>query len=348
MRVDDFDYELPPELIAQRPPAARDGGRLLVLSRETGAIEHSTIRELGRHLPPRCLLVVNDSRVIPARLLARRATGGQVEVLLLEREAIEGEAREVWRAMVRSSKPLRVGEPLAVTPRADAPAGVAVPGLRVLERPREGRARVEVEGGTPAVSAHGAMPIPPYLGRPDEPADRERYQTVYARLDGSVAAPTAGLHFTPELLARLEADHGVERTALTLHVGLGTFVPVRAEAVEDHVMEEERYELSQATAAAIARARAEGRRVVAVGTTAVRTLEATGGAAGAGRTDLFIVPGHRFRVVEAMLTNFHLPRSTLLMLVSAFAGRERILAAYREAVRARYRFYSFGDAMLIL
>jgi S-adenosylmethionine:tRNA ribosyltransferase-isomerase len=342
MRVDDFDYPLPPELIAQHPAARRDGSRLLRLSRADGAISHHGIAELPALLPGGALLVVNDSRVIPARLWARRPTGGRVEVLLLEREA---HPDEIWVALLRASKGPRAGERLAI----EARGGVALPppALEVLEPPQAGRARVRVHGEPGALLAHGVVPLPPYLRRQEEPGDRERYQTVYARHDGSVAAPTAGLHFTAGLLAELERA-GIERATVTLHVGPGTFLPVRADSVEEHRMESERFRVPEETADAIARAKRERRPVVAVGTTSVRTLEASGGAAGEGRTNIFIRPGHTFAVVDALLTNFHLPRSTLLMLVSAFAGRERVLEAYRQAVAERYRFYSYGDAMLIV
>jgi S-adenosylmethionine:tRNA ribosyltransferase-isomerase len=342
MRVDDFDYPLPPELIAQHPAARRDASRLLRLSRVDGAVSHHGIAELPALLPRGALLVVNDSRVIPARLWARRPTGGRVEVLLLEREPGAG---EIWVALLRASKGPRAGERLAVEARAGA--NRPPPALEVLEAPQAGRARVRAHGETGALLAHGVVPLPPYIRRAEEPGDRERYQTVYARHDGSVAAPTAGLHFTAELLAELERD-GIERTSVTLHVGPGTFLPVRADSVEEHRMESERYRVPEETATAIARAKGDGRPVVAVGTTSVRTLEASGGRAGEGRTELFIRPGHAFAVVDGLLTNFHLPRSTLLMLVSAFAGRERALEAYRQAVAERYRFYSYGDAMLIL
>jgi S-adenosylmethionine:tRNA ribosyltransferase-isomerase len=343
-RVDDFDYDLPPELIAQRPPERRDGGRLLVLDRARGDVAHAQVEDLPRLLPPRCLLVVNESRVIPARLWARRATGGRVEVLLVERlDAGGATGGQRWSCLARSSKGPRTGEELAVEPREGATQ--PPPRLRVVDAPVEGRCVIEVDDGS-SLAAHGAMPLPPYIRRRDDPADHDRYQTVYARADGSIAAPTAGLHFTDELLRRID-DAGIERRAITLHVGPGTFLPVRVDDVEEHRMEAERFSVPEETAAAIARAREERRAVIAVGTTVVRTLEASGGRAGSGRTDLFITPGHTFGVVEGMVTNFHLPRSTLLMLVAALAGRDRILAAYREAVSARYRFYSFGDAMLI-
>jgi S-adenosylmethionine:tRNA ribosyltransferase-isomerase len=349
MRVDDFDYHLPPELIAQHPPVQRDGGRLLRLLRESGEVSHHLLTDLPELLPRRSLLVVNDTRVIPARLWAHRATGGRVEVLLVERvDSAEPPPRagsEIWSCMVRSSKPLRLGETLRTDPRPGA-ADLPPPGIRVVSAPEGGRCRVEITD-VAGLRVHGSVPLPPYIRRADGAEDRERYQTIYAREEGSIAAPTAGLHFTPALLERL-GKQGVERCAITLHVGPGTFVPVRTDEVEAHRMEAERYAVPEATAAALAHARAEGRRVIAVGTTVVRTLEASGGTAGEGRTALFITPGHAFRVVQGLLTNFHLPRSTLLMLVSAFAGRDRVLEAYRQAVEERYRFYSFGDAMLVV
>jgi S-adenosylmethionine:tRNA ribosyltransferase-isomerase len=336
VRVGDFTYELPPELIAQHPPERRDGGRLMVLDRAGGALDHHTVVDLPELVQPGTLMVINDSRVIPARLWARRATGGRVELLLLERLGTTDEGLERWTCMLRASKTPQAGERLEL---GDTQA-------LVLDRPTHGRCQVAVAAGT--ADRLGQMPLPPYIRREGGslPEDRERYQTVYAREEGSVAAPTAGLHLTEALLAELSSA-GVEICRVTLHVGPGTFQPVRCERVADHRMEEERFEVPEETAAAIARARAEGRPVLAVGTTVVRTLESTGGQAGSGRTELFITPGHRFRVVDRLLTNFHLPGSTLLMLVSALAGRERILAAYAEAVARGYRFYSYGDAMLI-
>lgn len=331
----DFDYELPSELIAQAPPTQRDGGRLLCLPRREGGPTHRRILELPDLIPTGALLVVNDSRVIPARLAARRPTGGKVEVMLLEALVAPR-----WRAMLRSSKGPKLGETLELL---DARGEVAGP-LEIVTEPAAGRCEVALDAAL--IARCGAMPLPPYIRRPADAADAERYQTVYARAEGSVAAPTAGLHFTPTLLAALE-ERGIERAAVTLHVGPGTFVPVRVDDPNDHQMEEERYDVSEVTAEAIAAAKAEGRPVLAVGTTAVRTLESSAGQAGVGRTSLFIRPGYRFQVVDALLTNFHLPCSTLLMLVSAFAGRERVLAAYREAVAQRYRFYSYGDAMLL-
>lgn len=346
MRVDDFDYDLPRELIAQRPLARRDESRLLVLRRESGAIEHHCFRDIAELLAPGDLLVLNDTRVIPARLIGRRPTGGRIEVLLI---APEG---DMWRALLRGLARIKVGEKLSLEGGALA--------CTLAARLPDGQVHVAFDLGRDDVMAAlervGRAPLPPYIRRPprDDPdaaADRERYQTVYAARPGAVAAPTAGLHFTPEVFAALDA-RGVRRTTLTLHVGLGTFRPVTAERTEDHVMHAEWFELPEAAAQAVVEARAAGRRVVAVGTTSARVLETLArqpkwGAA-SGWTDLFITPGFEFRVTDALLTNFHLPRSTLLMLVAAFAGRERVLAAYEEAKRLRYRFYSYGDAMLIL
>jgi S-adenosylmethionine:tRNA ribosyltransferase-isomerase len=326
-RISDYDYALPEELIAQEPADRRDASRLLVVG---DTLEHRQFSELPQLLPPGALLVVNDTRVLLARLWARRETGGRVEVLLLEPEA-----GGVWRALVRGK--LAPGTPLLV--------GEAK--LRFLERRDDGTARVEVPGDVQALcEAHGEMPLPPYIRRPSaKNEDRERYQTIFARTPGAVAAPTAGLHFTDDILRDLH------KVSVTLHVGLGTFAAVREEDLDRHVMHEERYEVPEATAQAIAEARREGRAVVAVGTTVVRTLESAwrDGAVqpGPGATRMFIRAGHEFRAFDRLITNFHLPRSTLLVLVCAFGGKERLLAAYRAAVEARYRFFSYGDAMLI-
>jgi len=348
MRVSDFDYELPSELIAQAPPAERGSSRLLLVDRAREALAHATIADLPRLLRRGDLLVVNDTRVFPARLLGRRTpSGGAVECLLLERLDAER-----WDALVHPGQKLRPGAGLVFeAPDARLRA-------EVLERRFYGRRviRLVAEAGgdvETAIDRLGHVPLPPYIKRPDRESDRDRYQTVFARVRGSVAAPTAGLHFTDALLVSLE-EAGVERAAITLHVGYGTFKPVRTEVVEEHRVDAERYRIDEAAAAAITRARAEGRRVITVGTTTTRALETTVRAGdgrvepGEGVTSLFIYPGFDFRVVGALLTNFHLPRSSLLMLVSALAGRERILAAYREAVARGYRFYSYGDAMLIL
>jgi S-adenosylmethionine:tRNA ribosyltransferase-isomerase len=357
MELDDLDFELPGELVAQSPAEPRDASRLLLLPRGGGPTRHLRFADLPDLLAPGDLLVLNDSRVLPARLAGRKASGGKVELLLVEPlpdggEPGEGPAAGVgpgrgerWRAMGQASKPIRPGA------RLDLGGLVA----EVEEAEGEGFYAVRFDRAgadlLAALERVGRMPLPPYIRREPSEADRERYQTVVAREAGSVAAPTAGLHFTNELLARIAA-WGVEVATVTLHVGPGTFLPVRARRLEDHRMHAERYEVPVATARAHAAARARGGRVVAVGTTAVRTLESAtsngGIRPGPGRTDLFIRPGHLFRAVDGLVTNFHLPRSTLLALVCAFGGPERVLAAYREAVAARYRFFSYGDAMAIL
>ena len=343
MDIAEFDYDLPPELIAQEPLPERDASRLLVLDRRSGETSHHAFRELPSLLAPGDLLVVNRSRVIPARLLGRRASGGEAEVLLVRDR---GDGR--WEALVRPGRHLRPGQrvtvddDLSVVIESEALREDGTRQVRLLSRRRD------VEG---ALERCGHTPLPPYIRRPDRPADRERYQTVYAREPGSVAAPTAGLHFTAPLLARL-AERGVERAEVLLHVGPGTFQPVKALQVEDHRVGAEARVVPPETAAAMERTRARGGRVLAVGTTTVRALESAARADGTvaaaeGETELVIVPGHRFRAVDAILTNFHLPRSSLLLLVAAFAGREVVLKAYAEAVQERYRFYSYGDAMLI-
>jgi S-adenosylmethionine:tRNA ribosyltransferase-isomerase len=305
-----------------------------------GAERHRRVRDLPALLRAGDLLVVNDTRVLPARLFGRRTPGGgRVELLLAERH---GEVE--WDVLLKPGRRARPGTRLDIGDDFEA---------EVVARGDDGRFRVRFSSPVePHLDRLGHVPLPPYIHRPDEAADRERYQTVFAREPGAIAAPTAGLHFDDALLAALD-EGGVERATVTLHVGLGTFKPVVAELVHEHRMDAERYVVPPATARAIARARAEGRRIVAVGTTVVRTLESVAAAhdgevpAGAGTTAIFIYPGHRFRVVDALLTNFHLPCSTLLMLVSAFAGRERVLGAYREAIERGYRFYSYGDAMLV-
>jgi S-adenosylmethionine:tRNA ribosyltransferase-isomerase len=344
--VTELDYELPDELIAQAPPDARDAARLLALDPVTGALAHHTVAELPSLIEP-SLIVVNDTRVIPARLALRRTSGGKAELLLVERRSAPG-ARERWLALGRANKPLREG---AVLTTEERPPTLSA---RVLARLEHGELEVELEADAPiadVLERVGHVPLPPYIRRPDDARDRERYQTVFARHPGSVAAPTAGLHFDEALIAKLEAaGHRIAR--LTLHVGPGTFRPVKAARLEDHPMHFERYRVTEETARAIAEAKAEARPVLAVGTTVVRTLEAAASpdgtvAVGEGATDLFIRPPYAFEVVDAMLTNFHLPRSTLLALVMAFAGVEPARRAYAEAVAARYRFFSYGDAMLI-
>lgn len=362
MKPSDFDYELPPEQIAQHPCGQRDQARLLVHDVAADETAHRRVADLADYLEAGDLLVVNDTRVIPTRLFGRRRSGGRVELLL-----IEPTGRGRWRALVNPARKLKPGELL--------PLEAGEREARMIERPL-------LEDGSPAMEwivelvgvadeaetlalleEHGHVPLPPYIRRPgarsDEPAaeaesaeDRERYQTIYAAHPGAVAAPTAGLHFTEDLFRRLE-EKGVRRAALTLHVGPGTFRPVKTERIEEHRMHSERFVLPAAVCDAVAETRARGGRVVAVGTTSVRVLESRADdagvlAAGAGSTDLFLRPGSRFRVVDALLTNFHLPRSSLLMLVSALAGRRRILGLYEEAVRREYRFFSYGDAMLLL
>ncbi|MGB7538902.1 MAG: tRNA preQ1(34) S-adenosylmethionine ribosyltransferase-isomerase QueA [Anaerolineales bacterium] len=343
MRLEDFEYTLPPEFIAQSPIEPRDSSRLMVLDRATGAIRHAVFRDIVEYIAPGDLLVFNDTRVIPARLFAvKEGTGGRVEILLLRRL----EAR-TWEALV-GGKRVRPGTPLVLA-SAGAPDPVRIEILRDL-----GESRRVVRFSrpiTPRLAALGSTPLPPYIH--EALRDPERYQTVYARAPGSSAAPTAGLHFTPGLIDGLRAG-GLRTAFVTLHVGLDTFAPITEHDVEAHAIHSEWICVPEETAAEVRAARARGSRVVAVGTTSVRALETAAGAGNGtvaayeGDTRLYITPGYDFRAVDAMITNFHLPHSTLLVMVSAFAGRERILAAYEEAKRERYRFYSFGDAMLIL
>ena len=356
MDVRAFDFNLPPELIAQQPASERTDARLLYLHRDSGAITHTSIRALTVLLQRGDLLVVNNTRVFPARLLGRRVpSGGAVECLLIAREQGDGPATdpsaEIWEALMHPGQKLKPGARVVF-------AGSRTLHGEILERRYYGRRLIRLwtgDGGSvaDAVDAIGHVPLPPYIKREDASDDRDRYQTVFARERGSVAAPTAGLHFTPDLLASLSA-RGIETTEITLHVGYGTFQPVRVERVEDHRLHAEHYEIAIDAACAINRALDEGRRVIAVGTTTTRTLEAVGREHGgrvaptAGATDLFIYPGFEFTIIRGLLTNFHLPRSSLLMLVSAFAGTERALTAYDAAIAERYRFYSYGDAMLIL
>ena len=350
MKASEFDYHLPPELIAQEPPERRDGARMMVLDRAGQTIEHRKFADLAEYLGRHDVLVVNDTRVIPARVFGRKAkegTGGRVEFLLLE-EVSPG----VWDALMRSRRRPKVGEQVILD------EDLAV--VTLLEDGELGRVKIRVESKMPwldVLERIGQTPLPPYIQRKEvipqrREMDKVRYQTVFAREPGAVAAPTAGLHFTPEVLARLEAQ-GIQKATVTLHVGMGTFRPVSAENVEDHRMEHERWTLTGETARKIAEAKSQGGRVVAVGTTSVRTLESSaarpeGFGAGQGRTNLFIYPPYGFKVVDAMVTNFHLPKSTLVMMISAFAGRDLVLKAYQEAIRERYRFYSYGDCMLIL
>jgi S-adenosylmethionine:tRNA ribosyltransferase-isomerase len=356
MNIRDFDYTLPPELIAQTPVEPRDSSRLLVVRRDAQTLEHHTFRDVVEYVRPGDLLVANQSRVLPARLRGvKEGTGGAAEVLLLAVRTDCGP--DTWEALVKPGRRLHEGQRIVF--------GEGALAAEVGERTPSGGRIVRLSARTGdvagALARIGSMPLPPYIHTPLR--DAERYQTVYAREPGSAAAPTAGLHFTPELLAELER-RGIATVFVTLHIGLDTFRPIGEENLDQHAMHSEEIELSAETAAHINATRAAGGRIVAVGTTAVRTLEAVAALAAErregstgpgelvvpyrGRTSLFIRPGHCFRAVDVMLTNFHLPRSTLVVLVSAFAGRELILRAYAEAVRERYRFYSFGDAMLLL
>ncbi|MGO9065143.1 MAG: tRNA preQ1(34) S-adenosylmethionine ribosyltransferase-isomerase QueA [Myxococcaceae bacterium] len=354
MALSDYDYPLPQQSIAQAPLAERDASRLLVLDRRSGAVSHHRTAELPELLRPGDLLVLNDTRVVQARLLGhKRHTGGRTELLLVQpaaETAVEtalgqAAAGQAWVCLGQSSKGLKAGAQL------DFPGGLQAD---VEEALAEGQWRVVFSGqGTLAerLASAGRLPLPPYIHRAPTEEDEARYQTIYARVPGSIAAPTAGLHFTPALLERLAA-RSISTVSVTLDIGPGTFLPVRSEDESLHRMHPERFQVPAESAARIQAARQAGRRVVAVGTTVVRTLESaveeTGRLrAGSGQTTLFLRPGARFRLVDALLTNFHLPRSTLLMLVSAFAGREKVLAAYAVAVEAGYRFFSYGDAMLL-
>jgi len=350
MDVREFDFDLPVDLIAQEPAVERTGARLLHLDRSTGSIAHSTIGELPGLLQPGDVVVVNNTRVFPARLLGRRTpSGGAVECLLIGR--LDTLSPGHWEALVHPGQKLKPGAQVVFE-------GVRPLHAEILERRFFGRrvVRLWTDDGSSvdeAIDAIGHVPLPPYIKRGDTLSDRDRYQTVFARSRGSVAAPTAGLHFTGPLLEALAA-RGVLVAEITLHVGYGTFQPVRVDRVEDHRVEPERYAIDDRAASLINHALAEGRRVIAVGTTTTRTLEAVARAhhgrivAGEAVTDLFIYPGFEFRVIRGLLTNFHLPRSSLLMLVAAFAGSDRVRHAYAAAIEARYRFYSYGDAMLIL
>lgn len=343
MHLNDFDFDLPEEQIAQQPLTDRARSRLLVLERATGAVRIGGFSDIVDHFQAGDLLVLNDTRVIPARLLGYKESGGKIEVLLVRR--LVG-AAETWVCLTKASKGPRVGTRLML---GDSLSAIVVEGG---EEPYK-HIQFECDGDfLQCIEQIGHMPLPPYIRRDDSALDKERYQTVFARNAGAVAAPTAGLHFTPQILQQLQ-DKGVEIQPLTLHVGLGTFLPVRCDDIRQHRMHEEHFTVPVTTAAAVNAAKAAGRRVVALGTTSTRTLEyAVDGdgllQAGPGSCDLFIYPGYRFRIVDAMVTNFHLPRSTLLMLVSAFAGREPVLDAYRRAVAEGFRFFSYGDCMLII
>lgn len=359
MNLDDFDYPLPPELIAQEPASPRDQSRLMVLNRQSGSVFHDRFCNFPEYVRPGDTVVLNDTKVWPARLLGKKESGGKIEVLLIRKRerdssdpapfpSSQEEAGE-WDCLIQN--------PGRLQPQADLFFAEDVCG-EVLGRTADGFWRLRLRGKAgldDTIGRIGYPPLPPYIrrrGREDlKEMDLDRYQTIYAQKPGAIAAPTAGLHFTKEVLEKIR-NREARAAFLTLHVGVGTFLPVKTARVEDHRLEPEAFDLPAETAAAVNAAKRSGGRVVAVGTTVVRTLESRSDGKGrvqlgTGRTGLFILPGHKFQAVDAMVTNFHLPRSTLLMLVSAFAGRERILAAYEEAVKERYRFYSYGDAMLI-
>lgn len=335
----DFYYELPEELIAQTPAEPRDSSRLLVYNRATGDVEHRVFRDITQYLKAGDVLVVNNTKVLPARIYACTEHGGRVEVLLLKRLDIER-----WEVLVKPGKKCRIGTKLIVNDRLSLTVeGITDSGERIVRFACDGVFEEVLE-------EVGSMPLPPYIKQ--KLKDKNRYQTVYAKTDGSAAAPTAGLHFTPELLQKIR-DMGVEIVEVLLHVGLGTFRPVKEDVITDHKMHSEYFCVTERAADALNRAKAEGRRIIAVGTTSVRTLESATGDDGvvramSGNTQIFIYPPYKFKCVDALITNFHLPESTLIMLVAALTGREKILEIYNEAVKERYRFFSFGDAMMIV
>jgi S-adenosylmethionine:tRNA ribosyltransferase-isomerase len=345
MKVSEFHFDLPEELVAQEALPERAASRLLVLDRESGRIEHAHVSDMGKFLRAGDVLVMNNSKVLPARLLGRTEKKFAAECFLLKRIS-----DDTWEGLVRPGKKIEVGT--KITCERDSQTLFAT----VKKKLPDGKVVIQLSGYAPVndlLEKVGHMPLPPYIKRPDQETDKSRYQTVYAKALGSVAAPTAGLHFTPELLASLQIA-GVGLAEITLHVGYGTFKPVRAENVEDHEIDPEVFEISEDAAQKINKALEEGRRVIAVGTTTTRTLESVakenGGKikANAGTSNLFIYPGFKFQVLSGLMTNFHLPESSLLMLVSAFAGKDKTLAAYGEAIKEKYRFYSYGDAMLII
>ena len=342
MKVEEFDYHLPPFLIAQYPSPQRGETSLMVLHRQTGEIEHQAFGDIARYLNPSDLLVMNNTRVLPARLVGKKETGGGVEMLLIPSwNGVGGE----WKALIKGGGRMKPGARIRFEQGLEAEVGEV----------KNGIGKVSFSGQAEVIDILlkiGHVPLPPYIKRGDESLDRERYQTVFAEKDGSIAAPTAGLHFTHDLLQSLR-ENGVRTAMITLHVGIGTFAPVKARDVEDHTMEAEWIEISEDTAREIGDTKARGGKVIVVGTTTTRALESfsngSGGVrSGRGMTSLFIYPPYRFRVIDGLITNFHLPKSTLVMLASAFAGRDLLMKAYQEAIRRKYRFYSYGDAMLIL
>lgn len=354
MKTRDFFFELPQELIAQTPPPERGQSRLLVYNRVADSIIHTRVTELANFIDPGTMMVFNNTKVRKARLYAESSTGGRFETLLLEQDPQD---KSVWQCMVRKAARLKLGHKLQY------PKGVTGEVIACEAEYRRIRFQPIIDDNW--LDLHGHIPLPPYIKRADQAVDAQRYQTIYAGPNGSVAAPTAGLHFTPEILAKIDA-RGVLRQSLTLHVGLGTFLPVRSENIADHHMHSEHFNVSAELAAAVQLARSHGQPILAVGTTSLRTLESAANPvdtqietqpnkaslgwtvhAGSGKTDIFITPGYQFRCVDQLFTNFHTPESTLLMLVSAFAGMDQIRRVYAEAIRERYRFFSYGDAMLI-
>lgn len=362
MKIDEFDYNLPEHLIAQKPADRRDGSRLLVVHRSTETIEHKHFYDILDYLKPGDCLVLNDSRVLPARLYGRKLQkqagakepGAKVEFLLIKRK--DGDQ---WETMVRPGRRLKPGDTVCFSGAGSDLPDQPLLRANILDYGEDGTriAEFEYEGiFMERLEEIGSMPLPPYIERPGDEADKERYQTVYSRIEGSVAAPTAGLHFTEDLLKKAEAK-GVELAYVTLHVGIGTFRPVKCENVEDHHMHFEEYTISEEAAGTINRAKQEGRRVISVGTTSTRTVESAAFfddaagcwqvKAGSASTGIFIYPGYAFKIIDSLITNFHLPKSTLLMLISALYDREKILKVYEEAIREEYRFFSYGDAMFI-
>jgi S-adenosylmethionine:tRNA ribosyltransferase-isomerase len=342
MRIEEFDYHLPLSLIAQYPSSQRGESSFMIVHRQTGVIEHKAFQDITEYLDVGDLLVMNNTRVLPARLIGKKETGGRVEMLLIP--PWNGKKGE-WKALIKGTGKVRLGTRIRFDPELQGE----------IEEVKDGKGKVTFSCRgevTELLEKIGHIPLPPYIKRGDEPLDRERYQTVFAQRDGSIAAPTAGLHFTHGLLQSLR-DKGVRTTMITLHIGIGTFSPVKADDIEDHTMEAEWVEISEETAREIKATKARGRRVISVGTTTTRALESfsdgdRGVRSGKGMTSLFIYPSYPFRVVDGLVTNFHLPKSTLIMLASAFAGKDLLMRAYQEAVHKQYRFYSYGDAMLIL
>ncbi|WP_457644488.1 tRNA preQ1(34) S-adenosylmethionine ribosyltransferase-isomerase QueA [Persephonella sp.] len=335
-RLSDYDYRLPKELIAKYPVEPRDSCRLMVLNRKERTIEHRIFRDIGDYLKEGDLLVLNDTKVIPARLIGRKETGAKIEIFLLKPVT-----ENVWEALIKNIKRLKEGQTVIISEDFR---------IKLLEKLEEGKAVVQLIGEDikSLIEKYGHIPLPPYIEREDEDKDRDYYQTVFAKKEGAVASPTAGLHFTEELLEKLK-EKGIKTAFVTLHVGLGTFRPITVEDITKHKMHEEFYQIPEETLDLIRETKERGRSVVAVGTTVVRTLETyaqTGNKE--GFSDIYIYPPYDFKIIDSMITNFHLPKSTLLLLVSAFAGRDFILEAYREAVEKKYRFFSYGDAMLIL